>query len=100
MAEIRSSSEEPNAPETIKLILPDPDLNFEKASDLSRERARQINKDAMMLAWFNRRSGEGFPDYDCGAIDKPPWQVFADARGGNLTIDVNDGEFIFIYLIF
>ena len=100
MAEITVSSQETNTPETIKLSITDADLDFEKASDLSRARAREINKDAMMLAWFNRRSGEGFPDYDCGAADKPPWRVFADARGGNLTVDVNDGEFIFIYLKF
>ncbi|MCG2831296.1 MAG: AF1514 family protein [Desulfobacteraceae bacterium] len=24
--------------------------------------------------------------------------MFAEARGGNLTIDINDGEYIFIYL--
>lgn len=100
MAEIRPSSEESHAHETVKLNITDPDLTFEKASDLTRTRAREINKDAMMLAWFNRRSGEGFPDYDCGPGDRPPWQVFADARGGNLTIDVNEGEFIFIYLKF
>ena len=100
MAEIPVSSEQTKAPEIIKLRIEDPDLNFEKACDLSRIRAREIDKDAMMLAWFNRRNGEGFPDYDCGAGDKPPWRVFADARGGNLTIDVNDGEFIFIYLKF
>ena len=100
MAEIPTTTEEPLAPETIKLRITDSDLDFEKASDVSRIRAREINRDAMMLAWYNRRSGEGFPDYDCGAGDKPPWQVFADARGGNLTIDVNDGEFIFVYLKF
>ena len=100
MAELPILSEEKNAPETIKMNITDPDLNFEKAYHLSRVRAREINKDAMMLAWFNRRSGEGFPDYDCGAADKAPWRVFADARGGNLTIDVNDGEFIFVYLKF
>ncbi|MCJ7616395.1 MAG: AF1514 family protein [Desulfobacterales bacterium] len=24
--------------------------------------------------------------------------MFAEARGGNLTIDINDGEYTFIYL--
>ena len=91
---------QPQTTETVKLQITDADLDFAKASAQAKRKAREINKDAMMLAWFNRRSGEGFPDYDCGANDKPPWQVFADARGGNLTIDVNDGEYIFIYLKF
>ena len=34
----------------------------------------------------------------CGQGDGPPWRVFSDSRGANLTIDVNDGTFLFIYL--
>ena len=30
--------------------------------------------------------------------EKPAWVKFAEARGGDLTIQINDGEFIFIYL--
>jgi hypothetical protein len=99
MVEIRTPSQT-QAPEVVALQLPDSDLDFEKACDAARDRAREINKDAMMLAWFNRHSGEGFPDYDCGASDRPPWRVFAEARGANLTVDVNDGEYIFLYLKF
>jgi hypothetical protein len=100
MVEIRTSSEDAQTQEIVKLQIADKDLDFEQASHLARTRARALNKDAMMLAWFNRRSGEGFPDYDCGASDRPPWRVFAEARGANLTVDVNDGEYIFLYLKF
>ena len=100
MVEIHSHTDKALIHETVNLQITGRDLSFEEISDLARSRAREINKDAMMLAWFNRRSGEGFPDYDCGAGDKPPWRVFAEARGANLTIDVNDGEFIFLYLKF
>ncbi len=100
MVEIRTENSTPHAHEIVNLRIADSDLDFERASDLARTRAREINKDAMMLAWFNRRSGEGFPDYDCGPGDKPPWRVFAEARGANLTVDINDGEYIFMYLRF
>lgn len=100
MVEIHTHAQDPSNHEVVKLHVAKDDLDFKKASDLARTRAREINKDAMMLAWFNRRSGEGFPDYDCGASDKPPWRVFAEARGANLTVDVNDGDFIFLYLRF
>ena len=100
MVEIRTQADKTPNHEIINLQITDRDLSFEDVSDQARSRARQINKDAMMLAWYNRRSGEGFPDYDCGANDKPPWRVFAEARGANLTIDVNEGEFIFLYLTF
>ena len=97
MVEIRSDKRSSFAHETVSLQIADHDLDFTKASNLARARAREINKDAMMLAWFNRRSKKGFPDYDCGAGNTPPWRVFAEARGANLTVDVNDGEYIFMY---
>ena len=100
MVELHSQADRLLHHETVNLQITDRDLSFKAISDLARSRAREINKDAMLLAWFNRASGKGFPDYDCGAGDKPPWRVYAEARGANLTIDVNDGEFIFLYLKF
>jgi len=86
------------AHQTVKLTIDDPDLEFNEARAQAKTKALEINRNAMQLAWYNSRTGQGFPDYDCGPGDRPPWQVFADARGGNLTIDINDGTFIFIYL--
>ncbi len=87
-----------DAHETIKLTIDEPDLDFNTARDRAKVEALAVNRNAMQLAWYNGQTGQGFPDYDCGSGDRPPWQVFADSRGGNLTIDVNDGTFIFIYL--
>lgn len=84
--------------ETVALHIDDPDLDFDMARDRAKAKAREINRNAMQLAWFNSETGKGYPDYDCGPGDRPPWRVFADARGGNLMIDVNDGAYIFIYL--
>jgi hypothetical protein len=83
---------------TVKLTIDTPHLDFHSARERAKDQALEINRNAMQLAWFNRETGKGYPDYDCGSSDRPPWQVFADARGGNLTIDVNNGAFIFIYL--
>jgi hypothetical protein len=37
---------------------------------------------------------------ECGKGDKPAWIVYAESRGGNLTIDINAGQYLFIYLEF
>ena len=84
--------------ENIKLQVDDPALDFSKARDLAKEKARERCKDPMLLSWHNRKTGEYYPRFECGSGDKPPWIVFAEARGGNLTIDINDEEYIFIYL--
>jgi hypothetical protein len=97
MVQIKSAPDEFSA-EYIEIHIADPDLKFSKAKDLSKEKARERCKDPMLLSWYNGKTGEFYPRFDCGSGDKPAWVVFAEARGGNLTIDINDGEYIFIYL--
>ena len=71
--------------------------NRGEAQGLSTRKVREIYPDAMLLAWYDRHSGESRPKLGCDFGDKPGWIVFAESRGGNLSIVVNDGEFIFIY---
>ncbi len=84
--------------EEITVRVDDPDLDFATASGLAKEKARAVNPDAMLLAWHNGKSGEFYPKYECGPGDKAPWIVFAEARGGNLVININGGAYTFIYL--
>ena len=84
--------------ENIKLQVDDSALDFSKARDLAKEKARASCNDPMLLSWRNGKTGEFYPRFECGSGGRPPWIVFAEARGGNLTIDINDGEYIFIYL--
>ena len=82
----------------IKLRIDDPDLDISRATDLAKEKARENCNDPMLLSWYCGKTGEFSPKFECGYTHKPPWIVFAEARGGNLTIDINDGEYVFIYL--
>jgi len=86
------------AHETIELTIDDPDLEFGMASRRAKEKALEINPHAMQLAWYNGQTDQGFPNYECHSGDRPPWQVFADSRGCNLTIDINQGTYLFLYL--
>ncbi len=82
----------------VKLTIDEPDLDFNSARDHAKAKALAINSNAMQLAWYNKKTDQGFPNYECSPGDRPPWQVFADSRGANLTIDINEGTFLFIYL--
>ena len=84
--------------EVVTLNIDDPDLNLEKAKDAAKAKAKGICKDPMLLSWKNGKAGTFYPNFECGSSERPAWIVFAEARGGDLTIDVNDGEFVFIYL--
>lgn len=82
----------------IELKINDPDLDFVKAKDLAKQKAKESCEDPMMLSWYQGKTGESYPNLECGPGDKPAWIVFAESRGGDLTIDINAGQYVFIYL--
>jgi len=86
--------------EVINLDINDPDLDFAGAKDFAKKKAAELGEDPMLLSWHNGINGESYPNLECGPGDKPAWITYAESRGGNLTIDINDGQYVFIYLSF
>jgi hypothetical protein len=82
----------------INIKTDNPELEFAAAKDLARQRAKALCPDPMLLSWFQGKTGESYPNLECGPGDKPAWITYAEARGGDLVIDINQGQYIFIYL--
>lgn len=86
--------------DTIPLTVEDDGLTLAQASAMAKEKAREMDNNAMMLSYHSEKTGEYWPNHDCGSDTKPPWIVFAESRGYNLKIDINNGAFEFFYLRF
>lgn len=84
--------------ETLNLEINNPDLDLAAASAIAKTNARSINSNAMMLSYYSAKTGDYWPQYECGGGGQAPWIVFAEARGYNLKIDINNGEFEFFYV--
>ena len=82
----------------VKVQIDDPDLDFSTAKDIAKQRAKEICDDPMLLSWYQGNTGESYPNLECGPGDKPAWIVYAESRGGDITIDINEGLYVFIYL--
>ena len=82
----------------IELNIDKPDLDFEAAKDIAKQKAKEISDDPMLLSWYKGNTGESYPNLECGPGDKPAWIVFAESRDADLTIDLNGGQYVFIYL--
>ena len=82
----------------INITTDNPDLDFAEAKDLAKQRAKESCTDPMLLSWFQGKTGESYPNMECGPGDKPAWITYAESRGGDLVIDINQGQYIFIYL--
>ena len=82
----------------IELTIDNPDLEFEEASGLAKQAAKEACADPMLLSWYQGQTDESYPNTECGPGDRPAWIVYAESRGGDLTVDINDGQYVFIYL--
>ena len=99
MAELRGTST-PYTLDIVNLNSDDPQLDLAGATALAKTTARELDSNAMMLSYHSAKTGQFWPSYDCGGGGRPPWIVFAESRGYNLKIDINDGEYEFFYLRF
>ena len=82
----------------VELKIDNPGLDFIEAKEMAKQKAKEISADPMLLSWLQGKTGKSYPNLECGPGDKPAWIVFAESRGGDLTIDINKGQYVFIYL--
>ncbi|NNF97826.1 MAG: AF1514 family protein [Desulfobacteraceae bacterium] len=99
MAELKSSDQDLGK-EIVNLNIDTENLDLESARTAARNKAREMNADAMMLSWHNESTGAYWPTYECGAGGERPWVLYAESRGSNLTVRINDGEYEFYFLLF
>ncbi len=83
---------------TVEVNFAGTDLNFEQAKRIADQKANEVSDAHMLLAWYDRKTGAYSPRVECCSEHKPGWLVYAESRGGNLTIDINSQEYVFVYL--
>ncbi|HAA03643.1 MAG TPA: hypothetical protein DCZ69_02755 [Syntrophobacteraceae bacterium] len=81
----------------LTVSVPSEGLTLSSARQIADHRATTINPDVMLLAWFDRKTGQVSPRVECCRGDKPGWLVYAESRGGDIVIDINDEEYVFVY---
>ncbi len=84
-----------NDPLDIKID--DKGLDFEAVQKLAWAEAEKHGRELMLMGWYDRKAGRNWPDVPCCGHDKPEWLVYAESRGADLTIDVNDEDYVFVF---
>jgi len=72
-------------------------LDFAQAKRIAEQRALDADENAMLLAWSSRDQGKVSPEVQECTGDQPGWRAYAESHGGNIEIDINDGDYVFIY---
>lgn len=74
------------------------ELDFTAAQSMADEKVKALCPDPMLVSWYNAATGESFPKVECGSTGKPGWLNYAESRNCDMTVDINDEQFVFIYL--
>ncbi len=82
----------------VKIRTEEPDLDFPAAQSMADEKVKSLCPDPMLISWYNATTGESHPKVDCGAAGKRGWLNYAQSRNCDMTVDINDEQFVFIYL--
>ena len=83
--------------EAIDVRIDDGQLDFSSAKVVADSIASEKISDPMLVAWFDEKAWKHSPAIVCGCGDKPSWVVYAQSRGANISIFVNEGEYVFLY---
>ena len=74
------------------------DLDFNTARAIAQRLAVRDQPETMLTAWCDRAAGTHSPScVKCEIGDAPGWEVYGRNHGGRLRIDMNNGDFVFIY---
>ncbi len=84
-------------PNRVDVSVEDRTLDFSAARAAAQDAALTRASEPLLLAWLDAASGRFSPNVTCCGEDKPTWLVYAESRGGDLSISVNDGRFVFVF---
>ncbi len=74
------------------------ELDFDRAREAAEKRVHTYDTDPMLLAWYDRRKEKASPGVSCEEEGGDPgWVHYAKQHGGGLTVNINHGEYIFIF---
>ncbi|MFO7985445.1 MAG: AF1514 family protein [Desulfatiglandaceae bacterium] len=84
-------------PNPVSIQVDELPADLKAARLIADQKAAELALEPMLLAWYEAKSGRFSPDVECCSETKPGWVVYAESRGGNITIDINGREYVFIY---
>lgn len=88
-------------PETVYIVMPEGgDIPFDTAKALAVAEAKSRTSSAMLLSWKDNTTGAYSPVVEaCGDCGLEGWELYAASRGAQLRIEVNGGDYVFLFRV-
>lgn len=74
------------------------DLDLPAARSMADEKVRSLCPVPMLVSWYDATTGKSYPDTQSRIAGKPGWLDYAESRNCDLTVDINDEQFVFVYM--
>jgi len=84
-------------PPVVRLKIEDERCDLSCARDVAIAVAKNYGFESHLLSWFDKRGGTHSLMDECCVDGEPSWIASAEARNGNLTVDVNNEDYVFIF---
>ena len=81
----------------LKIKSEEPNLDFPKAQSLADKKVKSLCPDPTLVSWYNATTGESYPQGEAPQAGKPGWLNYAEACNCDMTVDINDEQYVFIY---
>jgi len=85
-------------PNPIVLKIADEGCEFECVKQKAVSKARAFSVSPELLSWYDRKRQVYAPNDECCVEGEPNWLASALAKGADLAVDVNDEEYVFVFL--
>ena len=80
------------------LNIDDPDLDFAGARKAAEKRVHTYDSEPMLVGWYDKKREKGSPGVTCEEEGgEPGWVNNAKGHGADLTVNINHGEYLFLF---
>lgn len=80
-----------------RLKIEDENCAFECAKEAAIDLAEKYGANSQLLSWFDKKGQIHSQLDECCVEGQPSWIAYAEARDANLTVDVNQEDYVFIF---
>jgi hypothetical protein len=80
-----------------RLKIQDENCAFECVKEAALDLAEKYGAETRLLSWFDKRGRAHSQMDECCVDGQPSWIAYAEAHGANLTVDVNNEDYVLIF---
>lgn len=72
-------------------------LDFDAAQLIADKKAKSLCPAPRLISWYDATTGKSHPPVEHSHSGKPGWLCYAESRNCDITVDINDEQYVFVY---